>query len=65
MFQLTSLPVLLFLPETGIDYRGLGLFTFKLKGELKGPRPSSILFGSTETIASSLEKKFSSAYKNA
>ena len=40
-FNLTILPVLFFLPETGLGYGGLGLGTFKFKDEPKTSRPSS------------------------
>lgn len=48
-FQLTALPVLFFLPETGIGYGGLGLSTFRLKGEPKKSRPSTVQLGITFT----------------
>lgn len=48
-FQLTALPVLFYLPETGLGYGGLGLSTFRLKGEPKSSRPSSVQLGLTFT----------------
>ena len=48
-FQLTALPVLFFLPETGLGFGGLGLSTFRLKGEPKESRPSSVQLGLTFT----------------
>ncbi len=48
-FQLTALPVVFFLPETGLGYGGLGLSTFRLKGESKESRPSSVQLGITFT----------------
>lgn len=37
----TVLPVLFFLPETGLGYGALGINTFKFKGEAENSRPSS------------------------
>lgn len=48
-FRLTALPVLFYLPETGLGYGGLGLSTFRLKGEPKKSRPSNIQVGLTFT----------------
>lgn len=48
-FQLTALPVLFYLPETGLGYGGLGLSTFRLKGESAETRPSTVQLGITFT----------------
>ncbi|MGB3151808.1 MAG: BamA/TamA family outer membrane protein [Maribacter sp.] len=48
-FRLTLLPVIFFLPETGLGYGGLGLSTFRLKGESQASRPSNIQLGLTFT----------------
>ena len=53
-FQLTALPVLFFLPETGFGYGALGLSTFRLKGEPKESRPSSVQLGITFTSRNQL-----------
>lgn len=48
-FNLTALPVLFYLPETGLGYGGLGVATFKFKGELEESRPSSAQLALTHT----------------
>lgn len=48
-FKLTALPVVFFLPETGLGYGGLGLSTFRLRNEPKGSRPSTVQLGLTFT----------------
>ncbi|MFS4467991.1 BamA/TamA family outer membrane protein [Maribacter sp. 2210JD10-5] len=48
-FKLIALPVLFYLPETGLGYGGLGLATFRLKGESKSSRPSAVQLGITFT----------------
>lgn len=40
-FKLTALPVLFFLPETGLGYGALGVGTFRFKNESEESRPSS------------------------
>lgn len=47
--QLTALPVLFYLPETGLGYGGLGLSTFRLNGEPTESRPSSVQLALTFT----------------
>lgn len=47
--RLNVLPVLFFLPETGLGYGGLALSTFRLKDEPKESRPSSVQLGLTFT----------------
>ncbi|MFT5736721.1 MAG: outer membrane protein assembly factor BamA [Maribacter sp.] len=48
-FQLTALPVVFHLPETGFGYGGLGLSTFRLKDESVASRPSTVQLGLTFT----------------
>ena len=40
-FKLTALPVLFYLPETGLGYGALGIGTFRFKNETINSRPSS------------------------
>lgn len=40
-FKLTALPILFYLPETGLGYGALGIGTFRFKGEAEKSRPSS------------------------
>ncbi|WP_419211891.1 hypothetical protein ACNR9Q_14240 [Maribacter sp. X9] len=47
--KITAFPVVFYLPETGLGYGGLGLSTFRLPGEVKETRPSSIQLGITLT----------------
>lgn len=47
--KVTALPVVFYMPETGLGYGGLGLSTFRLKGEAANSRPSSIQLGVTFT----------------
>ncbi len=47
--RITAFPVVFYLPETGLGYGGLGLSTFRLPGESKESRPSSIQLGLTLT----------------
>ncbi len=39
-FRLAVLPVVFYLPETGLGYGALALGTFRFKGESKETRPS-------------------------
>jgi outer membrane protein assembly factor BamA len=48
-FNLTALPVLFYLPETGLGYGALGIATFKFKGEPELSRPSSAQLALTHT----------------
>ena len=41
-FKLTAMPVLFYLPETGLGYGGLGIGTFRFKGEPVESYPSSV-----------------------
>ena len=41
-FKLTAMPVLFYLPETGLGYGGLGIGTFRFKGEPLESYPSSV-----------------------
>ncbi len=41
-FKLTAMPVLFYLPETGLGYGGLGIGTFRFKGEPEESYPSSV-----------------------
>jgi len=53
-FKLTALPVLFFLPETGLGYGALGVGTFRFKGELEKSRPSSVQFAISATTKNQL-----------
>ncbi|GMN09271.1 BamA/TamA family outer membrane protein [Croceitalea sp. MTPC9] len=53
-FDLTALPVLFYLPETGLGYGGLGIATFKFKEEPESSRPSSAQFGISYTTKNQL-----------
>ena len=48
-FRLTALPVVFFLPETGLGYGALGIGTFRFKGESKESRPSTVQLAVTLT----------------
>ena len=48
-FRLTALPVVFFLPETGLGYGGIGIGTFRFKGESKQSRPSTVQLAITFT----------------
>lgn len=48
-FRLTALPVVFFLPETGLGYGALGIGTFRFKGETKDSRPSTVQLAITFT----------------
>ena len=48
-FRLAVLPVVFYLPETGLGYGALGLGTFRFKGEPKESRPSSLQVAVTLT----------------
>ena len=52
--NLTVLPVLFYLPETGLGYGGLGLATFKFKNEPDLSRPSSFQLGVSYTTKNQL-----------
>jgi len=47
--KVNALPVVFYLPETGVGYGVLGLSTFRLKGEQPNTRPSNIQLGITLT----------------
>lgn len=48
-FRLTALPVVFYLPETGLGYGGLGIGTFRFKEEPKESRPSTVQLAITLT----------------
>lgn len=48
-FRLTALPVVFYLPETGVGYGALGIGTFRFKGESKETRPSTVQLALTLT----------------
>ena len=48
-FRLTALPVVFFLPETGLGYGGIGIGTFRFKGESAASRPSTVQLAVTLT----------------
>ncbi|MFK7811346.1 MAG: BamA/TamA family outer membrane protein [Maribacter sp.] len=48
-FRLTALPVVFYLPETGLGYGALGIGTFRFKGEQKESRPSTVQLAITLT----------------
>ena len=48
-FRLAVLPVVFYLPETGLGYGALALGTFRFKGESKETRPSSVQMAVTLT----------------
>ena len=48
-FRLTALPVVFYLPETGLGYGALGIGTFRFKGETKESRPSTVQVALTLT----------------
>lgn len=52
--KLSVLPVLYYLPETGLGYGAIGLSTFRLKGEDKNARPSSAQLALTYTTKNQL-----------
>ncbi len=53
-FNLTALPVVFYLPETGLGFGGLGIGTFRFKDEPQESRPSSAQLGISYTTKNQL-----------
>ncbi len=53
-FNLTALPVVFYLPETGLGFGGLGIATFRFKDEFETSRPSSAQLGVSYTTKNQL-----------